>query len=57
MPELELLFFQQYHAKIGVPVNIEWTQCLQQIRNKLPYVIIILIEAQPGDTFPWATIC
>jgi hypothetical protein len=23
---------------------------LQQIRNKLPYVIII-IEAQPGDTF------
>ncbi|GKL22420.1 hypothetical protein NUKP49_48860 [Klebsiella variicola] len=25
---------------------------MQQIRNKLPYVIIILIEAQPGDTFP-----
>ena len=37
--------------KGGVPIAIERPQCLQQIRNELPYAIIILIEAKPGNAF------
>lgn len=43
--------------KVGVPIAIERPQCLQQIRNELPYAIIILIEAKPCNAFALAIMC